>query len=541
MHPSPFLGYNRALSSLGGGTLVNDISIEEAVMTGMTIAYHAERQPDISAVVTQYGERTFAELNANANRLVRRLRAAGIGDGDSVAIVCKNRPEFIETLIASSRSGLRFTPINFHLKGEEIGYIVDNCEAKAFIADASLGPTPIEALAYAPNVVLKLATGGTIDGFADYASEVSGQDGGNITDPTLGSRMLYTSGTTGKPKGVFRKERLPEPPNWEGTLANYRPGQDRQLVTGPGYHAAPLLIDIVQALVSGVGIVMMDKWDAEEALRLIHENKCTHTHMVATMFHRMLQLPEATRTQYDISSMRLLIHGAAPCPVHIKQSIIEWFGPIVWEYYAATEGGGGFIVGSEEWLTKPGTVGCPGPEFDNKILDDDGNACGPDEIGTIYMRAPVNGRFEYYKDNDKTDSSYRGDYFTLGDMGYFDTDGYLFLTGRSAELIISGGVNIYPQEVDSELLKHDSVLDVCTIGVPSDEWGEEVRSVVLLKEGVEASDALSLELITWAKDHLANFKCPRQIDYVDDLPRSEAGKVQRKTIRAPYWEGYTKT
>ncbi len=520
---------------------MTNMSIEEAVQTGMTIAYHAERQPDLSAVVTQYGERTFAELNANANRLVRRLRAAGIGDGDSVAIVSKNRPEFIETLIATSRSGIRFTPINFHLKGEEIGYIVDNCEAKAFIADASLGPTPVEALQFAPNLVLKLAAGGAIDGFVDYTSEVSNQDGSNITDPTLGSRMLYTSGTTGRPKGVFRKERLPEPPNWEGTLANYRPGQDRQLVTGPGYHAAPLLIDIVQALVSGVGIVMMDKWDAEETLRLIHENKCTHTHMVATMFHRMLQLPEATKAKYDISSMRLLIHGAAPCPVHIKQSMIEWFGPIIWEYYAATEGGGGFIVGSEEWLTKPGTVGCPGPEFDNKILDDEGNPCKPDEIGTIYMRAPANGRFEYYKDTDKTDSSYLGDYFTLGDMGYFDADGYLFLTGRSAELIISGGVNIYPQEVDSELLKHDSVLDVCTIGVPSDEWGEEVRSVVLLKDGITPSDALTQELITWTKDRLANFKCPRNIDYVDDLPRSEAGKVQRKTIRAPYWEGYTKT
>ena len=321
----------------------------------------------------------------------------------------------------------------------------------------------------------------------------------------------------------------------EGPSA-YVPGRHRELVTGPAYHAAPLLIDIVQPLWSGVGIVMMDKWDATETLRLIDEYNITHTHMVATMFHRLLQLPDEIKAQYNISSMEFLVHGAAPCPVHVKHDMIEWFGPIIWEYYAATEGGGGFLIGSEEWLTKPGTVGCPGPEFDNKILDDDGNEVATGEVGTIYMRAPDTGRFEYYKDNEKTGKSYRGDYFTLGDMGYFDEDGYLFLTGRSAELIISGGVNIYPQEVDSELLKHPAVLDVCTIGVPNDEWGEEVRSVVQLQPGAVANDTLSDELITWARERLANFKCPRKIDYVDELPRSAAGKIQRRVVRAPYWE-----
>jgi long-chain acyl-CoA synthetase len=204
----------------------------------------------------------------------------------------------------------------------------------------------------------------------------------------------------------------------------------------------------------------MDRWDAEETLRLIDQHRCTHTHMVATMFHRLLQLPDEVKTRYDLSSLRFLIHGAAPCPVHVKQAMIDWLGPIIWEYYAATEGGGGFLVDSHEWLKKPGTVGKPGPEFDNRILDDDGNELPPGEIGTIYMRAPDSGRFEYFKDTGKTQRSYRGDYFTLGDMGYFDADGYLFLTGRSAELIISGGVNIYPQEVDNELLKHPAVHDV---------------------------------------------------------------------------------
>ena len=325
----------------------------------------------------------------------------------------------------------------------------------------------------------------------------------------LGSRMLYTSGTTGRPKGVYRKEREPVPPQWEGTLSGYRPGEDAELCTGPAYHAAPLLINVIQSLASGVTLVMMDKWEPEETLRLIDHHKITHTHMVATMFHRLLQLPDEVKAEYDTSSLRFIMHGAAPCPVHVKKAIIEWFGPIVWEYYAATEGGGGFIVGPDEWLAKPGTVGRPGPGFDNKILDDDGNEVATGKVGMIYMLAPERGRFEYFKDDDKTASSYRGDYFTLGDMGYFDEDGYLFLTGRTAELIISGGVNIYPQEVDNELLKHDAVMDVCTIGIPNDEWGEEVKSVVQLNEGFEANAAMTEELMAWARERLANFKCPR--------------------------------
>jgi long-chain acyl-CoA synthetase len=512
--------------------------IEHAIATGMLVAFHAAQTPDASAVVTNYGERTFAELNANANRFVRLLEQHGIGPGDSVAVVTKNRPEFLDVLAATTRSGIRFTPINFHLKGEEIGYIVDNCEAKAFIADASLGDPVAQAPAHAPGATLKLAVGGDIPGFTDFHDAIEGLDDSNIANPVLGSRMLYTSGTTGRPKGVFRRERLPEAPVWGDAPNAYTPGVSRGLVTGPAYHAAPLLIDIVQPLWSGVGIVMMDRWDAEETLRLIHEYKITHTHMVATMFHRLLQLPEATRSKYDLRSLSFLIHGAAPCPVHVKQAIIEWMGPIVWEYYAATEGGGGFLIGAQEWLTKPGTVGKPGPEFDNKILDEEGNEVAVGEIGTIYMRAPQTGRFEYYKDNEKTGKSYRGDYFTLGDMGYFDEDGYLFLTGRSAELIISGGVNIYPQEVDSELLKHAAVHDVCTIGVPNDEWGEEVRSVVQLQPGYEPTPELSEELIAWTRDRLANFKCPRKIDYVAELPRSAAGKIQRRVVREPYWESH---
>ena len=518
--------------------LVSNSDLTRAINTGMMVSYHAKRIGSQPAVITPFGNRSFEELNANANRLVRFLNDAGIGTGDSIAVVSKNRPEFVEALVAATRSGIRFTPINFHLTGEEIGYIVDNCEAKAFIADLSLGKSVTEAVRHAPDLQLKLAIGTVddeADGFVNFTAALSGHTGEDIDAPELGARMLYTSGTTGRPKGVFRRERAPEAPVPPDSPSFYEPG-DMDLCTGPAYHAAPLLIDIIQPLWSGAGIVMMDKWDAEETLRLIQKHSITHTHMVATMFHRLLNLPEAVRANYDLSSMKFLVHGAAPCPIHIKRAIIEWFGPIVWEYYAATEGGGGFLVGSEEWMTKPGTVGRPGPEFDNRILDDDGNEVATGEIGTLYMRAPAEGRFEYFKDTEKTGSAYRGDFFTLGDMGYFDEDGYLFLTGRSAELIISGGVNIYPQEVDSELLKHPDVLDVCTIGVPNEEWGEEVKSVVQLQAGVAPDQTLTAALMAWTRARLAHFKCPRTIDYVDELPRSAAGKIQRRLVRATYWE-----
>ncbi len=519
--------------------MTTGLSLDDAARVGMAVAIYARENPESMAITSSYGDRTYGELNAAANRLIRALRAAGLEDGDSVAMVSKNRAEFCEVLMAAYRGGLRFTPVNFHLRGEEIGYVVDNCEAKVFIADASLGEPPVEALEHAPAAKIRLVVGGSLEGFEDYAAFISKHEPGDICDPVLGTQMLYTSGTTGRPKGVHRDVREAYMPSNEGPMG-YSPGKDAALCTGPGYHSAPLMIDIMPALVSGANLVMMDRWDAEESLRLIAKHRVTHSHMVATMFHRMLQLPKEVRERYDVSHLKFVIHGAAPCPVHTKQAMIEWFGPVIWEYYAATEGGGGFFVGSEEWLTKPGTVGKPGPDFDNKILDEEGNELPQGEVGYIYMRAPAEGRFEYYKDAEKTASSYWGDYFTLGDMGYFDEDGYLFLTGRTADLIISGGVNIYPQEVDNELMKHAAVLDACTVGVPNDEWGEEVKSVVQLNEGHTPSEELSAELITFAREHLASFKCPRSIDYVAELPRSAAGKIQRRVVREPYWAGREK-
>ncbi|MGD8415538.1 MAG: AMP-binding protein, partial [Pseudomonadales bacterium] len=428
-----------------------DEALDAALESGMALACHAARQGDALALATPFGDRTFRELNARSNALARFLRAHDIGEGDAVAVVSRNRPEFIETLAATQRIGVRFTPVNFHLTGEEAGYVIDNCEAKAVVYDAGLG-TATDAVAHASGCAVRLAVGGHIDGFDDYEAALAGCDVSDIDSPIRGSTMLYTSGTTGRPKGVYRKER-PIVRSQAQSVAAGGPGAVN-LCTGPAYHAAPLAFNVTAPMNAGATIVMMDRWDPEETLRLVENHRVTHTHMVATMFHRLLQLPEAVRRAYDTSSLTYIVHGAAPCPVHVKQAMIEWLGPVIYEYYAATEGGGGFFIDSQTWLTKPGSVGrSPNPEG-TKIVDDDGREVAQGETGYIYFRAPEVGRFEYFKAPEKTAESYRGDWFTLGDMGYLDEDGFLFLNGRSAETIISGGVNIYPQEVDEALLAH---------------------------------------------------------------------------------------
>lgn len=513
------------------------LPLMEAALAGMTTAVYARENPDKMALWSEYGNRTFAEINRHANQLVRVLRGAGLAAGDSIALLCSNRPEFLEVFMAALRSGIRVTPINWHLTGDEVGYIVDNCDAGAFLADGRFPESAMRALSLAPKVRLALMFGGTAEGFADYAEMLAAMNPEDIEDPVLGSQMLYTSGTTGHPKGVYRRDPQPLVPNHDPAeeIQGFDQETDIALCTGPAYHAAPLLIDVMTPHISGLPIVMMDKWGPAETLELIERHRITHCHMVATMFHRLLQLPEAVRAGADLSSMKRIVHGAAPCPVHVKRAMIDWFGPILIEYYAATEGGGGFLISSEEWLQKPGSVGRPGPEFDNRILDDEGRDLAPGEVGTIYLRAPEVGRFEYYRDSEKTAGSYRGDYFTLGDMGYFDEDGYLFLTGRTAELIISGGVNIYPQEIDSAILQHPAVLDLCTVGVPSEEWGEEVKTVVQLKDGHTAGADMADSILAFAREKLPGFKCPRSIDFRTELPRLPSGKIQRRLVRDDYW------
>jgi long-chain acyl-CoA synthetase len=511
-----------------------------AMANGMVSAVWAELSPDRAAVMSDYGDRTFGELNSRANQLVRALRARGLKAGDSVAMLCGNRPELVEIISAARRSGLRLTPINWHLTGDEAGYVVADCDAKAFIAEHRFAPTAERAAALAPAAGVRLAVGGAIAGFDDYDRALQSEDGSNIPDPSVGSAMLYTSGTTGRPKGVHRTLSVaPSSPTGSPQempmmmAGNYRPGESVHLCTGPLYHAAPLGFSLTIPHMFGCAVVLMDRWEPERMLQLIDQHKVTHTHVVPTMFHRMLCLPDDTRARYDLSSLQFVIHGAAPCPAEVKRQIIEWLGPIVHEYYGATEGFG-TLVDSATWLKKPGTVGKPTRPDHIRVLDDAGAVLPPNQTGKVYMQAPDSGRFSYYKDASKTSDAYRDNYFTLGDIGHMDEDGYLFLTDRSAHLIISGGVNIYPAEIEAVLLTHPAVGDAGVIGVASAEWGEEVKAVVELRDGVGASPELARDLIEYCRQKLAHFKCPRSVDFTDALPREDNGKLYKRALRERY-------
>jgi long-chain acyl-CoA synthetase len=513
-----------------------DDRLNEAAQVGMTAAIWAEVQGDKVAIIDPSGrERSFAQVNSNANKLARLFRQRGLKAGDSLALICSNRAEFVEVMAATLRSGIRMTPVNWHLTAEEIAYIIKDCEAKIVVGEAriaSVGPATAEC----PDVVLKIAVGGDIDGFETYEKVLGPIDGSDITDPVLGNSMMYTSGTTGRPKGVYR------PAAVVGTQAMYAlRGYDHetsvQLCAGPAYHAAPLAFDVRAAMGAGVPLHFIDKWDSELVLKTISEQKVTHLHLVPIMFQRLLALPAEVKAKYPVDHVKYVVHGAAPCPPEVKQAMIEWFGPVLSEYYAGSEGGAGFTISSEEWLKKPGSVGKRPALLQVRILDEEGNELPQGTPGGIYHQLPPGGGFTYYKDEAKTNANRRGDFFTMGDVGYFDEDDYLFLTGRNAETIISGGVNIYPQEIDNELIKHDAVADSSTVGIPHDEWGEQVRAVIMLKPGFEPSDKLAQEILDFGRQTLAAYKVPRGLDFVTELPRSEAGKIQRNKVRAPYWEG----
>jgi len=505
----------------------------DAFAAGMRIAFTAARAPDRPAILSERGDLSYGELNARANQLARSLRTRGLGAGDAVALMCSNRPEFAEVYAACLRAGFRMTCLNWHLQADEAGYIVDDCEARAFIAEGDrVADVARAAVAGAPKATVRLALGREIAGFEDYERALGQESGLDLSDPVRGSTMLYTSGTTGRPKGVYRRE----PPPADTTPSREPMVRDESVVlcTGPLYHAAPLQTNLNVPLQRGVTIVLMDRWDAEETLRLIEEHSVTHTHMVATMFHRLLALPPEVKDRYDLSSLRYVLHGAAPTPVHVKQAMMDWLGPKLFEYYAATEGGGTFIS-PEQWLEKPGSVGPANPGRVIEILDEGGRRLETGRVGTVYFDRPERGAFEYFKDADKTSGAYRGDRFTLGDHGYLDEAGYLFLTGRTSETIISAGVNIYPAEIDAVLLMHPAVADAACVGVPNEERGEEVKAVVQLADGRAASEAIAAELVGFCRERLASFKCPRSVDFDSALPRGEAGKVKRHEVRQRYW------
>ena len=499
----------------------------------------AEADPARPGLITPDGQTlSFGELGARVNRIAHALRALGVQRGDHLALLLPNGLEWIEAYMAATQIGLYVTPINWHLTGEEAAYIVENCDARVLIADARYAAIAVQAARQAGLGEQQCyAAGGAIPGFSPYENLLAGQPDTPPEQRSAGTLMLYTGGTTGKPKGVLRPlpEGKPEAVAQLGQLLFYlfdvKPGEGVHLCQGPLYHSAPAGFS-TGALHMGQTLVLMDKWDAETALRLIETHRVTATHMVPTMFVRLLRLPEEARQRYDLSSLRNAIHAAAPCPVEIKRQMLAWWGPVIYEYYGATEGGG-TLVKPQEWLAHPGTVGRAWPGIQVKILDDEGRELPPGEIGTIYMTAGL-GEFEYHKDPDKTRSVKRDGMITAGDLGHLTEDGWLYISDRRTDLILSGGANIYPAEIEAVLVTHPLVADAAVFGVPDPDWGEAVQAVIEPIPGVKGSDALAEEIRAFAAEHLARYKLPRYIEFSDALPRLPSGKLLKRRLKDEY-------
>ncbi|MDJ0385582.1 acyl-CoA synthetase [Streptomyces sp. G-G2] len=510
----------------------------------------ASADPDRTVLVAPEGEEwTAGRLHADANRLVHGLRAAGLERGDVFAVVLPNGVEFVTAYLAAAQAGFYLVPVNHHLVGPEIAWIVSDSGAKVLIAherfaEAATGAADEAGLPashrYAVGTVGTVGTVGAIGGFRPYAELLDGQSAEPPADRTLGWVMNYTSGTTGRPRGIRRPlpGKLPEETYLGGFLGIFgiRPFEGNvHLVCSPLYHTAVLQF-AGASLHIGHPLVLMDKWTPAEMLRLMAVHHCTHTHMVPTQFHRLLALPQEVKDQYDVSSMRHAIHGAAPCPDHVKRAMIEWWGSCVEEYYAASEGGGAFAT-AEDWLKKPGTVGKAWPISELAVFDDDGNRLPAGELGTVYMKMSTGG-FSYHKDEGKTKKNRIGDFFTVGDLGLMDEEGYLFLRDRKIDMIISGGVNIYPAEIESALLTHPAVADAAAFGIPNGDWGEEVKAVIEAAEGHEPGEALAAEILAHCERQLAGYKRPKTVDFIETMPRDPNGKLYKRRLREPYWEGH---
>ncbi|GIU83590.1 MAG: acyl-CoA synthetase [Acidimicrobiales bacterium] len=503
------------------------------------------RKPSDLAIVDEFCSLTWADLNARTNGLVHALRERGLQEGDVVALVGGNRHEWIETMGAALASSLVLVPVNWHFTDEEIAYVLNNSGAKAVVADVEY-VQKVDRAAEAAGVECRVVFGGRVpDGWEDYEEVVGEQDTSEPDAQGAGTIMFYTSGTTGRPKGVRSSMvRLgSDPAQALGSIGLFLgmlgiPEDGRVLLNAPAYHAGPLVFCVMPAVL-GSTLVMRRSWDAAETLRLIDDHQLTTVYAVPTHFVRLLRLPQEVREGFDGSSLRVLYHTAAPCPPDIKRAMIEWFGPVIRELYAASESGGaGCAITAEEWLERPGSVGRPLPTTEVIIVGDDGRRLGPNEVGQIYLKNLLGADFEYLGDPEKTAAAHlEPGVFTFGDVGYVDEDGYLYLVDRKIDMIISGGVNIYPAEIEAVLVTHPAVADVAVIGVPDDEFGEQVKAVVCLEDGWEPGADLAEELKRHCRGKLAGYKVPRTVDFVDELPRTPTGKLLKRRLRDRYWEG----
>jgi len=516
---------------------------------------HARTRPDHPAIVmASSGETlTYRQLDERSNQVAHLLRSMGLGPGDHMALFMENQIRFMEIVWGALRSGIYITAINSFLSPEEVAYIIDDCDARLVVTSRAKADvvTAIDP-ATTPGVERWLMTDGVPASDSDrglgaaiepYEDVVGRQPIGPIADEQPGFPMLYSSGTTGRPKGVKRP--LPEHgiDELEPRVAifftdRYRYGPAMTYLSpAPLYHAAPLTFSTAVHRVGGT-LVIMERFDAAECLGAIEHFEITHSQFVPTMFIRMLKLDDADRLAPDLSTLEVAIHAAAPCPVPIKHQMIEWWGPILLEYYAGSEGNGATFIDSHEWLERPGSVGIPRAGAIH-ICDDEGNELPAGETGGVYFSGA--GTYEYYKDPEKTEAAkLPGGRTTLGDIGYVDEDGYLYLTDRKAHMIISGGVNIYPQEIEDQLVTHPAVADVAVFGVPDPEMGEQVKAVVQTVDGIAGDSTtdnpeLAGQLIAFCREHIAHYKCPRSVDFVDELPRLPTGKLYKRILRDRYW------
>lgn len=504
---------------------------------------HAQTTPEKAAIVmASTGETiTYRELDDRSNQLAQWLHAQGLRAGDHIAILAENHPRYFEVYWAALRSGLYLTAINRYLSAEEAAYLVNDSNSTVLVTTAAKADTAAAMADHIPGCPHRLMMDATIDGFLSYEAEVGAMPAQRLAEEPAGDVMLYSSGTTGQPKGIRRplSGLAIDDPGRTGiaSLERFLLGMDENtmyLSPAPLYHSAPLQWGAGLHELGGT-IVIMEKFDEAKFLEYVEQFSITATQVVPTMFVRMLKLPEEVRTRHDLSSLQMCVHAAAPCPVPVKEQMIDWWGPVIKEYYAGTEGNGLCFIDSEQWLTHKGSVG-PAVMGIPHICDDEGNELPTGESGLIYFENDAPG-FEYHGDPAKTAESRHPVHPTwskLGDIGYLDEDGFLYLTDRSAFMIISGGVNIYPQEIEACFALHPKVADIAVFGLPDAEMGEYVHAVVQPAEGIEPSDELAEELRTFARDEIAHYKVPRQIDFRPELPRLPTGKLYKKPLRQEY-------
>jgi len=498
----------------------------------------AELTPHKAAIImADSGEIvSYAQLDRRSNQIAQLFRAQGLSAGDHIALMLENSRHFLEICFGAQRAGLVYTPISTHLKSDEVEYILRNCGARLFVASMVYKTVAAAVRSRELPVTDYLMVGGIQEGYESWEEAVDLQAETPIADQTTGVDMLYSSGTTGRPKGV---KIAPHDPDFRslhpamaalGTAFGFSP-ETTYLSPAPLYHAAPLRFNMMNLMLGGTSVIM-ERFDPERALQLIEEHHITHSQWVPIMFVRMLKLAPEVRKRYDLSSMQLALHAAAPCPVAIKRAMIDWWGEILVEYYAASEGIGLTLIDSRDWLEHPGSVG-KALIGQVHILDDAGAELPPGEIGTVYFSG--SGGFSYHGEPEKTQESYdKQGRATTHDLGYVDADGYLYLTDRKHFMIISGGVNIYPQEVENLLINHEKVADVAVFGIPSEEFGEEVKAVVQPVDWSDATDEVAIELLEWLRERIAHLKVPGSVDFSRQLPREDNGKLYKRHLVDAY-------